>query len=96
MPADPSDDPTADFTWWDCLMVRLHVWWWGKWHRYCTACDVIHRPWSRRHRSCRCGLSQVATWSDKDRAAFRAVLEAARQQHRAPEEDTPDADNDRR
>ena len=78
---DPADAPTANLTWWDRLVVALHGWWWSKRHRYCTACDVIHRPRDPAHRSCHCGISRPDTWTDADRAAFRAIIDAARRKH---------------
>lgn len=77
---DEDDDPMAGLSWWDRLMVRRDVWWWGLWHRYCIACDVIHHPWDRRHRSCYCGISRPDTWSPEETEALRVIAEAAKQQ----------------
>ncbi len=81
MSADPADDPTVDLTWWDRLVVALHGWWWAKRHRYCTACDVIHRPRDPAHRACHCGISQPNTWSPEAREAFTTIIDAAKRHH---------------
>lgn len=72
------DAPSAGLSRWDRLVIGVHVWWWGRRHEYCTACDVIHHPRDRAHRSCHCGISRPDTWTPEDRAAFRAIIDAAR------------------
>lgn len=77
------EDPMADLSWWDRLVIGAHVWWWGKRHKYCTACDVIHHPRDTAHRSCYCGISSPDTWTDEDREAFGTIIEAARRKGEA-------------
>lgn len=74
---DDDWDPLAELSRWDLLVVRWSIWWQSWWSRYCGACDVLHRPWNRTHRSCRCGLSRPDTWGQETRDAFHAVVEAA-------------------
>jgi len=74
---DPAGDDPPELTFWDRLAI-----WWANWlSRYCLACDEQYRPWSRRHRSCHCGISRPDTWTPADRVAFRAILDAARRKH---------------
>lgn len=60
---------------------RLAIWWASWLSRYCLACDEQYRPWSRRHRSCHCGISRPDTWTPEDREAFRTIIDAARRKH---------------
>lgn len=74
---DDDWDPLAELSRLDLIVVRCSIWWHGLWWRYCSACDQMHRPWHRVHRSCRCGLSRLDEWDQETRDAFHAVIEAA-------------------
>ena len=73
---DPAGDDPPELTFWDRLAI-----WWANWlSRYCLACDEQYRPWSRRHRSCYCGISRPDMWTKEETEALRVIAEAAKQQ----------------
>ncbi len=74
---DDDWDPRVELSRWDRLLVRWDVFRWRVTHRYCTACDVLYRPWDRGHRSCRCGLSRPDEWDQDTRDALQTVIQAA-------------------